>query len=105
MKYFFAIFSRVTPRNSTQRSHLLLHLLDLPDEASPWLPVVVAQQVDVEVSGLAELLLLLLLSVLQLALGADALGVVHVIGFHHLPELHRVTEELARRNLINDLAF
>lgn len=65
-------------------SHLLLHLLDLADEASARLPVVVAQQVDVEVSGLAELLLLLLLRVLQFALGANALAVVHVVGLHHL---------------------
>lgn len=76
----------LTQEVHTQGSHLLLHLLDLADEASPRLPVVVAQQVDVEVSGLAELLLLLLLSVLQFALGADALGVVHVVGLHHLPE-------------------
>lgn len=66
--------------------HLLLHLLDFSDEASPRLAVVVAQQVDVEVSGLAELLLLLLLGILQLALGADALGVVHVVCLHHLTD-------------------
>lgn len=93
-KYFCNLqqdWGRVTPRHSTQRSHLLFHLLNLPDEASPRLPVVVAQQVDIEVSRLAELLLLLLLSVLQLALSADALGVVHVVRFHHLPELQRET--------------
>lgn len=66
--------------------HLLFHLLDFSDEASPRLAVVVTQQVDVEVSGLAELLLLLLLGVLQLALCADALGVVHVVRLHHLTD-------------------
>lgn len=64
-------------------THLLLHLLDLPDGASR-LAVLVAQQVDVQIAGLAELLLLLFLCVFQLTLRTDALSVVHVVGLHHL---------------------
>ena len=45
-----------------------------------------AEKVDVEVSRLAKLLLLLLLSIFQLALSADALSVVHVVSFHHLQD-------------------
>lgn len=73
-----------TELSAVDGAHLLFHLFDFPDEASPWLAVVVPQQVDVEVPRLAELLLLLLLGVLQLALRADALAVVHVVCFHHL---------------------
>lgn len=65
-------------------SHLLLHLLDLPDGAAALGTLLMPQEIDVQVSGLAVLFLLLLLGVLQLALGADALCVVHVVGLHHL---------------------
>lgn len=69
--------------------HLLFHLLDFPDEAASRLAVLVSQEVDVEVSRLAELLLLLLLSILQLALCADTLSVVHVVCLHHLREWNK----------------
>lgn len=64
--------------------HLLLHLLDLSDGAAPLGSLFMPQQVDVQVSRLAELLLLLFLSILQLALSADAFCVIHVIRLHHL---------------------
>lgn len=66
--------------------YLLLHLLDFPDGAASQLAVLVPEEVHVEISRLAELLLFLLLSVFQLALCTDALSVVHVICFHHLQE-------------------
>lgn len=66
--------------------HLLLHLLDFPDGAASRLAVFMPEEVDVEISRLAELFLFLLLSVFQLALCTDALSVVHVICFHHLQE-------------------
>lgn len=74
--------------------YLLLHLLDFFHRASP---DVLLLELDVGggVGGargllvlllhrLPNLLLLLLLSLLQLALGTDAVSVVHVVGFHHL---------------------
>lgn len=66
--------------------YLLLHLLDFPDGAASRLAVFMPEEVDVEISRLAELFLFLLLSVFQLALCTDALSVVHVICFHHLQE-------------------
>lgn len=65
-------------------THLLLHLLNFPDRAASRLAVLMPEEVDVEISRLAELLFFLLLSILQLALCADALSVVHVVCFHHL---------------------
>lgn len=78
------------PGGSGEHSHLLLHLLNLPDRAAALGSVLVAQEVDVEVSRLAKLLLLLFLSILQLALRADALRVIHVIRLHHLQEDEKV---------------
>lgn len=69
-------------------AHLLFHLLNFPD-ASSWLAVLVAQEVHVEISRLAELLLLLLFSILQFALCTDALSVVHVVCFHHLARVRQ----------------
>lgn len=65
-------------------SHLLLHFFDLPDGAAALGALLVPQQIDVQVSRLAVLFLLLLLGVLQLALSADALCMVHVVCLHHL---------------------
>lgn len=65
-------------------SYLLLHLLDLPDRAAALGALLMPQEIDVQVAGFAVLLLLLLLGILQLALGTDALRVVHVVRLHHL---------------------
>lgn len=65
-------------------SHLLLHLLDLPDRAAPLGTLLMPQEIDVQVSRLAVLFLLLLLCILQLALSTDALCVVHVVCLHYL---------------------
>lgn len=65
-------------------SHLLLHLLNLPDRAAALSALLVPQEIDVQVARFAVLFLLLLLCVLQLALGTDALRVVHVVRLHHL---------------------
>lgn len=62
--------------------YLLFHLLDLLHRAAP-LVFVLHPDAEDWISP-ADLLLLLLLSLLQLALGADALRVVHVVGLHHL---------------------
>lgn len=71
---------------SARLPHLLFHLLYLPSGAPSRLAVFVAEKIDVEISRFAELLLLLLFSVFQLALGADALSVIHVVRFHHLED-------------------
>lgn len=65
---------------------LLLQLLHLLDGAPSLraLVVAVAQQGGADVVGLADVLLLLFLGLLQLALGAEALRVVHVVRLHHL---------------------
>lgn len=65
-------------------SHLLLHLLDLPDRAAALGTFLMPQEIDVQVSGPAVLFFLLLLGILQLALCTDALCVVHVVCLHHL---------------------
>lgn len=65
---------------------LLLQLLHLLDGAASLraLIVGVAQQGGADVVGLADVLLLLFLRLLQLALGAQALRVVHMVRLHHL---------------------
>lgn len=71
--------------------YLFLHLLNLLDGAASLWAVVIAQEAGADLIGLANLLLFLFLSLLQLALGADALSVVHVVGLHHLPRDRRTT--------------
>lgn len=65
---------------------LLLQLLHLLDGAPSLRPLVVAvpQQGGADVVGFADVLLLLFLRLLQLALRAEALRVVHMVGLHHL---------------------
>lgn len=67
-------------------SHLLFHLLDLLHRAALLVFVLHSDAED----GIdpADLFLLLFLCLLQLALRADALRVVHVVGLHHL-DTHR----------------
>lgn len=69
-------------------SNLLFHLLDFLHRAAPLVFVLHSNAKD----GISPsyLLLLLLLSLLQLALGTDALCVVHVVGLHHL-ETNKMT--------------
>ena len=75
-------------------AHLLLHLLDFFHAGAPdgFLIALDAGQgvggawrLSVVLStGASHLLLLLLLRLLQLGLGIDAVGVVHVVRLHHL---------------------
>lgn len=75
-------------------AHLLLHLLDFfHTRASDRFVVALdagqgvggARRLPVVLSaGASHLLLLLLLRLLQLRLGIDAVGVVHVVRLHHL---------------------
>lgn len=77
--------------------YLFLHLLDLLHRAAPRVLVLHPDAED-RVPP-ADLLLLLLLGLLQLALGADALRVVHVVGLHHL-ERRRSDDKLdGKKNL------
>lgn len=91
--------AKLPPPAAMPRPHLLLHLLDFFDGASP---NVFLFKLDVgsRVGGarrllvlllhrLPNLLFLLLLRLFQFALGADAVSVVHVVGFHHL---HNTTQ-------------
>lgn len=77
-------------------SNLLFHLLDLLHRAASLVFVLHSNAKD-WISP-AYLLLLLLLSLLQLALGADALRVVHVVGLHHL-ETNKNVNKLKRKCL------
>lgn len=73
--------------------YLLFHLLDLLHRAAP-LVFVLHSDAEDRISP-ADLLLLLLLSLLQLALGTDALRVVHVVSLHHL-ETNKHVNKLKR---------
>lgn len=64
------------------RAYLLLHFLNLFYRAASLVFVLHADAEDLVSS--AYLLLFLLLGLFQLALGTDALRVVHVVGLHHL---------------------
>lgn len=63
-------------------SHLLFHFFNLLYRAASLVFVLHSNTEDLISS--AYLLLFLLFSLFQLALGTDALRVVHVVGLHHL---------------------
>lgn len=73
-------------------SNLLFHLLNLLHRAAPLVFVLHSNAKD-WISP-SYLLLLLLLSLLQLALSTDALCVVHVVGLHHLETNNTTLESM-----------
>lgn len=100
-------FEEGTSGSCAPRQYLLLHLLDFFDRASPDM-FLFKLDIGGGVGGargllvlllhwLPNLLLLLLLCLLQLALGTDAVSIVHVVSFHHLQRTKHDTQGPARQ--------
>lgn len=98
-------FPTPLPPRRSGPTHLLLHLLNFFDAGTPDGFVVAldasqgvggAGRLSIVLStGASHLLLLLLLRLLQLGLGVDAVSVVHVVRLHHL----ETRVEICRQNM------